>query len=92
VSLSIFKTLSLENEKIVITEIKIGEEFPCCGRTLMDLKLPATGNITCIFRDPEVIIPRGSTMIEEGDTIVIASAPEHQRELIEFIKGSDEDA
>ena len=58
----------------------------------MDLKLPATGNITCIFRDPEVIIPRGSTMIEEGDTIVIASAPEHQRELIEFIKGSDEDA
>lgn len=89
---SIFKTLSLENEKIVITEIKILAEFPCCGQNLIELKLPRTGNITCIFRDPEVIIPRGDTILHEGDTIVIASAPEHQEALIDFIKnGPDEE-
>lgn len=83
---SIFRTLSLENEKIVITEIKILNEFPCCGQNLIELQLPRTGNITCIFRDPEVIIPRGDTIIKEGDTIVIASSPENQQELIDYIK------
>jgi trk system potassium uptake protein TrkA len=87
---SIFKTLSLENEKIVITEIKIQKEFWCVGMSLKDLDLPSTGNITCIFRDPEVIIPRGNTVIQANDTIVLASAPEHQEELIEFIKNENE--
>lgn len=86
---SVFKTSSLEGEKIVITEIKIKEEFQCVGKDLKSLELPKTGNITCIFRDPKVIIPRGDTTINIGDTLVIASAPEHQEELIDFIKGED---
>ena len=86
---SIFKTSSLEGEKIVITEIKIKEGLWCIGKDLKSLELPKTGNITCIFRDPEVIIPRGDTIIEENDTLVIASAPKNQEELIEFIKGED---
>lgn len=85
---SIWKTFSLENDKIVITEIKIKEDFPCVGKSLLDLRLPRTGNITCIFRDPEVLIPRGDTLILENDTLVIASAPENQDDLINFIKGN----
>ena len=89
---SIFKTSSLENDKIVITEIKIKEDFWCIGKSLKDLGLPKTGNITCIFRDPEVIIPRGDAIIRLGDMVVIASAPEHQEELVKFMKGELEDA
>ena len=89
---SIFKTSSLENDKIVITEIKIKEDFWCIGKSLKDLGLPKTGNITCIFRDPEVIIPRGDAIIRLGDIVVIASAPEHQEELVKFMKGELEDA
>ncbi len=86
---SVFKTSSLEGEKIVITEIKIKDSFWCVGKDLKSLGLPKTGNITCIFRDPEVIIPRGDTTINVNDTLVIASAPKNQEELIEFIKGED---
>ena len=88
---SIFRTLSLENERIVITEIKILKEFPCCGQNLIALQLPRTGNITCIFREPEVIIPRGDTIITEGDTLVIASSPENQQELVDYIKNGPDD-
>ncbi len=89
---SIFRTLSLEDEKIVITEVKILETFPCVNQTLAQLQLPNSGNITCIFRDPDVIIPRGNTVIEAGDTMVIASAMESQQELIDYLKyGPDED-
>jgi trk system potassium uptake protein len=83
---SIFRTLSLEDEKIVITEVKIMETFPCVNQTLAQLRLPNTGNITCIFRNPDVIIPRGNTVIQSGDTIVIASAQESQQELVDYLK------
>lgn len=83
---SITKTLSLENNKIVITEIKIKKDFQCCNQSLLELQLPKYANITCIFRDPHVIIPHGDTVIKQGDTLVIASAPADQRKLIRFIK------
>lgn len=89
---SIFRTLSLEDEKIVITEVKVMDTFPCINQTLAQLRLPNTGNITCIFRDPDVIIPRGNTTIQSGDTIVIASSQENQQELIDYLKyGPDEE-
>lgn len=89
---SIFRTLSLEDEKIVITEVKILDSFPCVNQTLAQLRLPNTGNITCIFRDPDVIIPRGNTTIQAGDTMVIASGQEAQQYLIDYLKyGPDEE-
>ncbi len=89
---SIFRTLSLEDEKIVITEVKVMDTFPCINQTLAQLRLPNSGNITCIFRDPDVIIPRGNTVIQAGDTIVIASAQESQQELVDYLKhGPNED-
>ena len=84
---SVFRTSSLENDKLVITEIRIKPSFWCVGMSLKNLGLPKTGNITCIFRDPTVIIPRGDTRIQAEDTLIIASAPENQAELVKFIKG-----
>ena len=83
---SIFSTLSLENDKLVITEILINEDFPCCGKSLKDINLPHSGSIACIFRDPDVIIPRGDSVFQNNDRIILASAPEDQSDLIEFIK------
>lgn len=84
---SVFKTSSLEDDKLVITEIKISENFWCVGKALKDLNFPKFGNITCIFRNPEVVIPHGGTVIYEGDMLVVASAPEHVEMLVDFIKG-----
>jgi len=83
---SLTKTMSLENQKIVITEIKVRKDFYCAGKDLKTLRLPNTGNITCIFRDPQVLIPRGDTVINAGDTLVVASAPKDQEDLVSFVK------
>lgn len=88
---NITKTFSLQNDKIVITEINVLPNFECCNKSLMDLQLPKCGNITCIFRDPKVIIPRGDTIIRNGDNLVIASSPDDQKKLIKFIKKEREE-
>jgi len=83
---SLINTLSLENKKIVITEIKIKSGFSCLGKSLKDLAMPKEGNICCIFRDPEVIIPRGETVIRDGDTLVVASSPFSQKKIVDFLR------
>jgi trk system potassium uptake protein TrkA len=88
---SLIKTMTLENDKIVITEITVKKEFSCCGLSLAQLQLPKFGNITCIYRDPSVVIPRGDTVIMPNDKLVIASAPADQKKIIKFIKKEKED-
>ena len=83
---SLIKTMSLENQRVVITEIKVKKEFFCANKKLKDISLPITGNITCIFREPSVVIPRGDTTITPGDILIIASAPSDQDDLVTYIR------
>lgn len=83
---SLTKTMSLENQKIVITELKVKKGFYCADKDLRTLQLPQTGSLTCVFRDPQVLIPRGDTKIQVGDTVVMASSPDDQESLVSFLK------
>jgi len=86
----LIKSLSLENDKIKITEVKVKKSFAITGKALKDIAFPAPCNLCCIYRDPTVVIPRGTTILLEGDTIVLASTSEGQSSLIDYIKKEKE--
>lgn len=83
---NIIKTLSLENDKIAITEILIKRNNWINGKQLKDVVFPQACNVCCIYRDSSLIIPRGTSVVKEGDNLVIASAPSSQAEIIEYLK------
>ena len=83
---NIIKTLSIEDEKIVMIEIGVEEEYAIVNKRLMDIRFPSNINISCIFRDPHVIIPKGDTLIKENDKLIIISTPNDQDEIVEFIQ------
>ncbi len=83
---NIIKTLSIEDEKIVMLELGVEEEFAIVNKRLMDIKFPSNINISCIFRDPHVIIPKGDTRIKADDKLIIISTPNDQDEIIEYIQ------
>jgi trk system potassium uptake protein TrkA len=83
---NIIKTLSIEDEKIVMLEIGVEEEYAIVNKRLMDIRFPSNINISCIFRDPHVIIPKGDTLIKENDKLIIISTPNDQDEIVEFIQ------
>ncbi len=82
----IIKTLSIEDEKIVMMELGIDEDFALVNKRLMDIHFPKNINISCIFRDPHVIIPKGDTVIRSGDKLIIITTPNEEDEIIEFIQ------
>lgn len=64
-----------------ILEIDILEDSAAAGKAVMDLDLPDGVLITTVKRGNEVIIPRGSTILEVSDTITVL-ANKRQRDQI----------
>lgn len=80
------KTISIENEKIVIIELIVDTDCHLVNKKIRDASIPHFLNISCIYRDPEVIIANGDTIIIANDRLVIATTPEHHQETIDFIQ------
>ncbi|MFA7422978.1 MAG: NAD-binding protein [Acholeplasmataceae bacterium] len=83
---NIIKTLSIEDEKIVMLEIGVEKDFSIVNKRLMDIEFPSNINISCIFRDPHVIIPKGDTLIKADDKLIIITTPNDQDEIVEYIQ------
>lgn len=83
---SVMKTLSLENDQIVITEITLKSSYQIVDKAIKDIGFPEAGNISCIYRSPKVIIPNGNTILHEGDRLVVCSTKNLQKQVVDFIK------
>lgn len=82
----ITKTMSFENDNIVMSEIVVKATALIAHKHIMDIHFPKEGSIACIYRRPRVIIPNGSTLILPKDKMFILSAPADQKKLIEFVE------
>lgn len=61
------------NGKAEALEFRIKSKSPVTGIPLVDLKLKSNILIACINRDNEIIIPRGSDVLMEGDTVIVVT-------------------
>jgi CIC family chloride channel protein len=69
-----------------LTEISINPQTVASGHTLRELNLPEDTLIISIHRRGELLIPRGTTRLEEGDLITVLTGSSHQK-LVEFFRG-----
>jgi trk system potassium uptake protein len=87
---NLVQSLSLDNDRIVITEIELNERSHLISKQLKDVSLPINFNISCIFRGPEVIIPNGNTTFTKHDRLVLVSLPQDQDVMIDYIQSKEE--
>ena len=64
-----------------LLEIEISPEARVVGRQVVELNLPSTALIVLLNRNGESYIPRGSTIVEGGDTLLIATRLQDRDEL-----------
>jgi trk system potassium uptake protein TrkA len=62
--------LKLRRGKYSIVEEKISAGAPAIGKAIKDLGLPSNCVISGIIRHGEIVPPRGSTTLEEGDEVL----------------------
>jgi cell volume regulation protein A len=57
-------------------EVPVPAQSAVIGRSLIELALPAGALIVLIRRGDDVLVPRGSTQIESGDTLLALAEPD----------------
>ncbi len=69
----------LAHGKLVVSEINVGPGFET--RPLREIAIPKDSVIVAIERGPEIVIPRGDTIIKPGDRVVASSLIDTADEL-----------
>ncbi|ADU62733.1 MAG: Trk system potassium transporter TrkA [Pseudodesulfovibrio sp.] len=69
----IISTVSIKGEQAEALEAIALEDSPIVGKAIMDLDLPRGCLVLCFQRKDAVVIPRGDTVIEPQDRLLIIS-------------------
>ena len=79
--------MSLNAGEASLNEITIPQNFVHSGKTLKDLALNRDIVIVTVTRGGEILIPRGETTIESGDTIMVIAKNPPLHDINEIFRG-----
>jgi trk system potassium uptake protein TrkA len=67
--------LALEEEQLEIIELEVSEEAPVVGEKVSDISLPDGSLIISVLRGGSGFVPKGDTVIEAGDEVLLVLDP-----------------
>lgn len=68
-----------------LVEVTLAEDSPAVGKTIMQLDVPRDASIVALVRDGHVVVPRGDTVVREGDEVMVlitSSSEERMKEIL----------
>ena len=80
--------LKIRRGKYSIVEEKIPPSAPAIGMAIKDLALPHNCVISGIIRHGEVVLPRGTTILEEGDEVLALVDDQTRDQLAKLLSRS----
>jgi len=79
---------TLKKGQLALIEIDLPEDrCVVCNKQLADLSLPEDTVLVAVMRGDEVIVPKGSTMMDTGDRVIAVTSLEHEEELRRTLQG-----
>lgn len=73
--------------KVNLTEVVLNETSPVVGRSLREIGLPEDSLITCVLREGRPIVPRGTTVLELQDRLIVMTLPENYGQVVRALTG-----
>ncbi len=75
-----------------LVDILIPKNSPVAGCQIVDMNLPKSALVVLVGRNDEFIVPRGSTVVEPGDLMLILGEDNAVQTVRELVGLTDEDA
>lgn len=79
--------MTFKRGKLAIVRVDLTEDSPVINKQVMDIQLPPDSVLVSIIRGEEVIIPKGSTVLQARDDIIAITTIENERALLETLVG-----
>jgi trk system potassium uptake protein TrkA len=74
--------LALEEERLEIIEVEVGEGAPAAGARVADVSLPEGSLIISVLRAGGGFVPKSDTVIEPGDEVLVILDPGLESEIM----------
>lgn len=68
---SFVRLLSLEGGRARLAEVTLAKGSPAISREVTDLGLPRESTVVAVLRDGHVLVPRGDTVLHQGDEVLV---------------------
>jgi trk system potassium uptake protein TrkA len=88
VSFSDFVNLmSFKRGKLAIVRVDLPEDSPVINKEIKDLRIPPDSVLVSVVRGEEVIVPKGNTVLKQGDDIIAITPIGNESVLLDFLVG-----
>ncbi|TMK89345.1 MAG: TrkA family potassium uptake protein [Actinobacteria bacterium] len=76
---SLVRLLQFQDARLV--EVTLAGGSPAAGKSVAELGVPRDATIVAVIRERHVIVPRGETVVEPGDEVLVLVTPESEDEV-----------
>jgi len=83
---SLVRLLQFEDARLV--EVTLAETSPAGGRAISEIGVPRDATIVAVIRERHVIVPRGDTVMEPGDEVLVLVTPDSEEEVKSLLVGA----
>ncbi len=84
---SLVRLLQLEGGRVSLVEVTLSDDSPANDKPLKDLALPRDATFVAVVRRQHVIVPRGDTVLEAGDEVMVLSTPDVEPAVRQLLTG-----
>lgn len=83
---NLINSLSLEDDKIQIVELKLTEGLEVIGKSLAEINISDIGTISSVMHDNSPIIPNGQTILQENDKVIVVTTKDNTDKIINIFQ------
>ena len=83
---SLVRLLQFQDARLV--EVTLAENSPAVAIPIAEMGVPRDATIVAIVRDRHVIVPRGETVMQAGDEVLVLVTPETEESVKTLLVGS----
>jgi trk system potassium uptake protein TrkA len=78
---SLVRLLSFEGGRASLIEVTLASDSNAANREIVDLHLPRDSTVVAVIRADRVIFPRGDTLLQPGDEVLVLVTPDSEPEV-----------
>lgn len=84
---AIVRLLQFEGSEAHLIEVTLADSSPAAGKTIEGLQLPRDASVVAVIRDSHVVVPRGDTILEVGNEVLVLVADESENLIRKLLVG-----
>lgn len=86
---NLISSMTIEDDAIVLNEIILDADSPVIGHSISDIPFEEDAIISAILRNQQLVIPRGKTVLQPNDKLIILSTPKNQQKVCNHFIAKD---